>query len=79
MGRGNAMAASSYDSALEFAGSLPAEEQLRLVRALLTQSSAVKPGAGQSSILELHGLGAEIWNNIDAQEYVRSERSSWIG
>lgn len=39
------MAASSYDSALELAGSLPVEEQLRLIRALLTQSSAVKPGA----------------------------------
>ncbi len=73
------MAASSYDSALEIAGSLPVEEQLRLIRALLTQSSAVKPGAGQSSVLELSGLGADAWKNIDAQEYVRHERSSWIG
>jgi hypothetical protein len=73
------MADSAYDSALELAGSLPVEEQLRLVRALLTQSSAVKPGAGQSSVLELSGLGAEEWNNMDAQEYVRRERSSWIG
>jgi len=73
------MADSSYDSALELAGSLPVEEQLRLVRALLARSSAVKPGAGQSSILELGGLGADEWKNIDAQEYVRQERSSWIG
>jgi hypothetical protein len=73
------MADSSYDSALELAGSLPAEDQLRLIRALLTQSSAVKPGAGQSSILEIAGLGAEEWKNIDAQQYVRQERSSWNG
>jgi hypothetical protein len=73
------MAASSYDSVLELAGSLPVEEQLRLIRALLTQSSAVKPGAGQSSVLELSGLGADVWKNIDAQDYVRQERSSWIG
>lgn len=73
------MADSSYDSALELAGSLPVEDQLRLIRALLTQSSAVKPGAGQSSVLELSGLGAEEWKSIDAQEYVRQERSSWIG
>jgi hypothetical protein len=73
------MADSSYDSALELAGSLPVQDQLRLIRALLTQSSAVKPGAGQSSVLELSGLGAEEWKSIDAQEYVRQERSSWIG
>jgi hypothetical protein len=73
------MAGSSYDSALELAGSLPVEEQLRLIRALLTQSSAMKPGAGQSSVLELSGLGTEEWKNIDAQEYVNQERSSWIG
>ena len=73
------MADSPYDSALELAGSLPVEEQLRLIRALLTQSSAVKPGAGQSSVLDLSGLGAEEWKNLDAQEYVRQERSSWTG
>lgn len=73
------MAASSYDSALKLAGSLPVEEQLRLVRALLTQSSALKPGAGQCSISQLGGLGAEEWKNVDAQEYIRQERSSWIG
>ena len=73
------MAASPYDSALELAGALPAEEQMRLIRALLTQSSAVRPGAGQRSVLELSGLGADLWKGIDAQEYVRQERSSWNG
>jgi len=29
------------------------------------------------SILELEGLGAEIWKGIDAQEYVRKERAAW--
>jgi hypothetical protein len=72
-------AASNYDSALELAGSLPADEQMRLIRALLTQSSAVKPTAGQSSVLELCGLGAEIWGRLDAQDYVQRERDSWTG
>jgi hypothetical protein len=31
------------------------------------------------SILELRGLGKEIWGNIDAQEYVNQERDSWNG
>lgn len=29
------------------------------------------------SILELEGLGKEIWEGIDAAEYVRRERDSW--
>ncbi len=29
------------------------------------------------SILELRGLGKEIWAGIDAQEYVRAERAAW--
>jgi len=31
------------------------------------------------SILELEGLGIEIWEGIDAQEYVDRERRSWNG
>jgi hypothetical protein len=31
------------------------------------------------SILELEGLGKEIWNGIDAGEYVNQERDSWNG
>jgi hypothetical protein len=27
--------------------------------------------------MELHGLGAEIWQGIDAQEYVDQLRSEW--
>jgi hypothetical protein len=29
------------------------------------------------SIMELHGLGAEIWQNIDAQRYVDELRDEW--
>lgn len=29
------------------------------------------------SLLELEGLGAEIWEGIDAQEYVNQLRSEW--
>ena len=31
----------------------------------------------QRSIMELHGLGKEIWNGIDAQEYVNELRREW--
>jgi plasmid stability protein len=29
------------------------------------------------SILELQGLGKELWKNVDAAEHVRRERDSW--
>lgn len=36
-------------------------------------------GEKSFSILELKGLGKEIWEGIDAQEYVDQERRSWNG
>ena len=32
---------------------------------------------GKYSIMDLAGVGKEIWEGIDAQEYVREERRSW--
>ena len=37
------------------------------------QSEAAKPG----SILDLEGVGAELWQGIDAQEYVNQLRAEW--
>lgn len=31
----------------------------------------------QHSILELKGLGKELWRGIDAAAYVKAERDSW--
>ncbi len=29
------------------------------------------------SVMELEGLGAEIWQQIDIDEYIEAERASW--
>jgi len=29
------------------------------------------------SILELEGLGKEIWEGIDVEKYIEEERNSW--
>jgi hypothetical protein len=42
-------------------------------------SDAVPPERGKRSILELDGLGREIWRGVDAQTYVDRERDSWNG
>jgi len=39
-------------------------------------SSAVE-SSEPVSILELKGLGKEIWQNVDAKRHVRAERASW--
>lgn len=39
--------------------------------------SAALEAPKELSILELRGLGKEIWEGIDAAEYVRRERDSW--
>jgi hypothetical protein len=58
---------------------LPAAERLRLVamiaRDLATAITSETPR--QRSLLELEGLGAEIWEGIDAQEYVNELRQEW--
>lgn len=35
------------------------------------------PPVRRRSITELRGLGAEIWEGIDAQEYVNALRDEW--
>ena len=32
-----------------------------------------------SNYRDLHGLGKEIWKDVDADEYVAGERDSWDG
>jgi hypothetical protein len=58
---------------------IPVTEQLKLIalisRKLAAQSDAVEPQT--RSLLELEGLGAEIWKGIDAQRYVDELRNEW--
>lgn len=57
-------------------------EQLRLMRLmtwrLAGEALPDQPADKQRpSITELHGLGAEIWGGVDAQEYVNTLRQEW--
>jgi len=57
---------------------LSAEEQLQLlkdlVEAVIRNQTPAKP---QHSILELQGLGKEIWEDVDVEKYIEEERKSW--
>lgn len=73
------MPTASYQNILQMATSLSAEEQFRLIQELTVRAGKSTPSSKKSSILELRGLGQEIWRQIDALEYVDRERSSWNG
>ena len=62
----------TVEEILEAAKHLPPEERARLASALALESPEPL-----HEITELRGLGKEVWNGIDAQEYIDSERDSW--
>jgi hypothetical protein len=57
---------------------LPPEEQLHLLRAIAASlRESLRPEDDKHSIMELKGLGKELWKGIDGQEYINKERESW--
>ena len=58
---------------------LPPDEQLQILAEVQRRSENRSTTPGSRSILELEGLGAELWREVEAQEYVRRERDSWNG
>jgi hypothetical protein len=62
----------TVEELIEAASRLAPEERERLIRALAQHTSEPV-----HEITELRGLGKEVWNNIDAQDYVNAERDSW--
>lgn len=63
---------------------LSPQEQLALINTITQQLMQTLPEEPSTrtadtsvSILNLHGLGAEIWREVDAQVYVHQLRSEW--
>jgi len=57
---------------------LPEVDQLRLIE-LISQKLATAPDKRprQRSLLELEGMGAELWQGIEAQDYIHTLRQEW--
>ena len=58
------------------ARALSVEERKQLIK-LLVDSLAEERPKKKRNLMELAGLGAEIWEGIDAQEYINQLRSEW--
>lgn len=66
----------TYEKVLLEALRLSADDQLRLLEQLAGQirQQVCASKRSKRSILELKGLGKELWNGTDAQDYVDQER-----
>ena len=70
------MTTKPYDTILQRArAELSAEECSRLAAELMLTTDG--NGQKRRSLLELEGLGKEVWQGIDPDEYVAQERDSW--
>lgn len=71
------MSTYAYREALSRVLLLTPDEQLQLladIAAMLRQQVTVEP---KHSIMELKGLGKEVWEGIDVEKYIDEERNSW--
>lgn len=73
------MSTTAYYEILSRVQRLTPADQLRLLEELAALVRRQVTTRAQRSILELQGMGKEIWQDIDAQEYVDRERASWNG
>lgn len=73
-----AMALNAEEIYLRYIKSLSVAERLRLLE--ITARDLAEIGLEdrpKRSLLELEGLGAEIWQGVDAQDYVDELRQEW--
>jgi tripartite-type tricarboxylate transporter receptor subunit TctC len=63
----------NLEALIEAAKHLSEEERKKLVEALKPCSDSPQP----RHITEMRGLGKDLWEEIDSQEYLNAERDSW--
>lgn len=68
-----------YDSVKRSVQALGLVDQLRLIAELAAGLRGELERQPGRSLLELQGLGKEVWQGVDVDEYLRQERSSWNG
>ncbi|HZS75059.1 MAG TPA: hypothetical protein VFA41_00470 [Ktedonobacteraceae bacterium] len=71
------MSSLTYDDLLTAIRQLSLEEQARLLQELAQLVYARIKAEPAHSIREFRGLGKEIWQGIDVEQYINQERNSW--
>ena len=73
------MSTNAYQQVLHQALNLTPEEQLQLIEDLIQniRQTCKIEAEPRHSILEFEGLGKEVWQAIDVEQYIAEERASW--
>lgn len=74
----DAAGGSPYEIARKSVEALDPADQFRLLSELSARLSG-ELGRRPRSLMELEGLGQEVWQGLDVDDYIRQERSSWDG
>jgi len=69
----------TYGQILNLVKQLAPRQQKQLLDSLSDLVNQHPDEPEKRSILELQGLGKEIWKNIDTDKYIDQERNSWNG
>lgn len=73
------MASRAYNEILENIQKMAPYEQLQLLEELVKLLRHQIHPRSRRSLLELRGLGKEIWSGIKVKDYINRERNSWNG
>ena len=71
------MSNDTYEELLSKVILLSSDDQLRLLEVLASIICQKFTSSPKHSLLELEGLGKEIWESIDVEKYIEEERNSW--
>lgn len=67
----------TLDALMEEIRTLPVEQRKRLVNLIIDTFTEPDLPINRHSLSELRGLGKEIWEGVDPQEYVNELRREW--
>ena len=73
------MPGTSYEDVVKSAEALGPADRLRLAAELIRRPGGQPDQAAPRSVLELRGLGKDVWLGASVEEYLARERSSWNG
>jgi len=65
------------EEVLKTAKQLNAEEQLQLISELTQSLRLTLKKTSKHKLMDLSGVGAELWRKVDVDGYLNKERDSW--
>ena len=71
------MSSDAYQTVLQMARNLPMEEQLQLIKDVISGIRHRIQAEPLHDIMEFHGIAKDTWEGVDVEQYINDERNSW--